>query len=166
MDPLLEFYLTTLGRVQHADVAESAAASSNRFANENPPPRSDKKSSRRTVGSLRNSCQTSKGTRDARERRSPPAARQISLIPGWALTIHKARGLTVEDVRIDLGGGAFAAGQLYVALSRARNLDGPALARPLQMDDVRTDPRLDEIAAWLGGTDSLKKESGQTGWGS
>ncbi len=75
--------------------------------------------------------------------------KQIPLIPGWALTIHKAQGLTLEDVRIDLGSGTFASGQLYVALSRATSLDGLSFQRPLRVDDVKTDPQLVEFLDWL-----------------
>ncbi|WP_409432264.1 ATP-dependent RecD-like DNA helicase [Litorimonas sp. RW-G-Af-16] len=63
---------------------------------------------------------------------------QIPLILAWAVTIHKAQGLTLEDVRIDLGRGAFAAGQTYVALSRARTLAGLSLTAPLRPQDVRS----------------------------
>ena len=61
---------------------------------------------------------------------------QIPLILAWAVTIHKAQGLTLEDVRIDLGNGAFAAGQTYVALSRARTLAGLSLTMPLRVQDI------------------------------
>lgn len=65
---------------------------------------------------------------------------QFPLALGWALTIHKSQGLSLDHLTLDLGGGAFAEGQTYVALSRARTLEGITLARPIAMGDVRTDP--------------------------
>lgn len=58
----------------------------------------------------------------------------------WALTIHKAQGLTLDNVYIDLGRGTFAHGQAYVALSRCRSLQGMALARKLEPRDILFDP--------------------------
>ena len=46
----------------------------------------------------------------------------------------------MDHLTLDLGTGAFAEGQTYVALSRARTIDGITLAKPISMRDVRTDP--------------------------
>jgi ATP-dependent DNA helicase PIF1 len=67
---------------------------------------------------------------------------QLPLVHAWASTVHKAQGLTLDDVRIDFDRGAFAPGQSYVALSRARSLGGLSLARPLKATDVRVDRRV------------------------
>lgn len=49
--------------------------------------------------------------------------RQFPVALGWALTIHKAQGMTLDSVVINMD-GHFADGQTYVALSRARSRDG------------------------------------------
>lgn len=54
----------------------------------------------------------------------------------YALTIHKSQGQTFDKVIIDLGRGAFAHGQTYVALSRCRTLEGIILRRPIKMKDL------------------------------
>jgi ATP-dependent DNA helicase PIF1 len=65
---------------------------------------------------------------------------QLPLKLAWAVTIHKAQGLTLENARIDFGSGAFAPGQAYVALSRVTSLEGLSLVRPLSVADVKVDP--------------------------
>ena len=60
----------------------------------------------------------------------------------YAITIHKSQGQTYDRIRIDLGRGAFAFGQTYVALSRSRSLEGTSFARPLRLSDIRVDPRV------------------------
>ena len=57
----------------------------------------------------------------------------------WAITIHKSQGQTFEKVIIDIGHGAFSPGQLYVALSRCRSLEGITLDKPLSIDDIIID---------------------------
>jgi ATP-dependent DNA helicase PIF1 len=66
--------------------------------------------------------------------------KQFPIRLAWALTIHKAQGLTLDRVYVDLARGAFAHGQTYVALSRCRTLEGLALARPLAPTDILFDP--------------------------
>ena len=80
---------------------------------------------------------------------SVAAYTQIPLLPAWAVTIHKAQGLTLDDVRLDLGRGAFTSGQVYVALSRARTFDGLSLTRPIGLGDIKVDPVLLDFTRWL-----------------
>jgi len=64
---------------------------------------------------------------------------------GWAVTIHKSQGLTLNNAYIDLGRRAFASGQTYVALSRCRTLEGIRMARPLRKSDIIINPMVEEF---------------------
>ncbi|NQV12341.1 AAA family ATPase [Candidatus Uhrbacteria bacterium] len=64
---------------------------------------------------------------------------QYPIALAWAVTIHKAQGKTFDNVLIDVGWGAFAHGQMYVALSRCTSLKGITLLKPFRTKDVIVD---------------------------
>jgi len=72
----------------------------------------------------------------------------------WAITIHKSQGLTFDRLVIDAG-QAFAAGQVYVALSRCTTLDGIVLYSPITPQSISTDPFAIEFSRNDRGTDYL-----------
>ena len=59
----------------------------------------------------------------------------------WSVTIHKSQGLTFEKAVIDAS-EAFATGQVYVALSRCKTLEGIILNSKIRLDSIKTDPRI------------------------
>jgi hypothetical protein len=59
----------------------------------------------------------------------------------WAITVHKSQGLTFDKAIIDIG-NAFAPGQIYVALSRLRSLDGLVLTSLISGSGMRQDPNV------------------------
>jgi len=67
---------------------------------------------------------------------------QYPLKLAWAITIHKSQGKTFEKVIIDLGKGAFAHGQTYVALSRCKTLEGIVLKQALRPQDIQVDEKV------------------------
>ncbi len=65
--------------------------------------------------------------------------RQYPLRTAWAITVHKSQGLTFDKAVVDVG-SAFAHGQVYVALSRCKSLEGLILSAPLQKRTLISDP--------------------------
>ncbi len=67
---------------------------------------------------------------------------QYPLRLAWAVTIHKSQGKTFDNVIIDIGRGAFAHGQVYVALSRCTSFDGIVLTKEITKNHIRMDWRV------------------------
>ena len=72
--------------------------------------------------------------------------KQFPLRLAWAITIHKSQGLTFEKAIIDAG-DAFAAGQVYVALSRCRSLEGVVLTSPINKNAIQNDTKIVEFSS-------------------
>ena len=62
--------------------------------------------------------------------------RQFPFILGFALTIHKCQGMTLNKMTFNPAGGCFAPGQLYVALSRVKNISDLTLHVPIRPEDI------------------------------
>lgn len=73
--------------------------------------------------------------------------RQYPLRLAWAVTIHKSQGLTFDKVMIDAG-KSFAPGQVYVALSRCRSLEGIVLLSKITSEVLFSDSRVMEFSAY------------------
>jgi ATP-dependent DNA helicase PIF1 len=61
------------------------------------------------------------------ENNSSCKKKQIPLIHSWAITIHKAQGMSLEYVKTDIGNSIFEYGQAYVVLSRIKDINGLSL---------------------------------------
>lgn len=68
--------------------------------------------------------------------------KQFPLMLGYAMTIHKAQGKTLNKVVVDISRGAFAHGQTYVALSRTRHANDMHIVKPLSYRDLIFDERI------------------------
>lgn len=70
---------------------------------------------------------------------------QYPLRLAWAITVHKSQGQTYGSVAVDMGDGAFAHGQTYVALSRCTTLETLYLKRGIATEDIIVDPVIVEF---------------------
>lgn len=70
---------------------------------------------------------------------------QLPLLASWAITIHKSQGMTLSSVIVDLG-NSFERGMVYVALSRAKNLQG---LKVLRMPDMSRTTGDEEVSRFL-----------------
>src|SRR5258706_1533936 len=82
---------------------------------------------------------------------------QYPLRLAWSITIHKSQGLTFEKAIIDAG-EAFAAGQVYVALSRCTNLKGMILHSRIRSRSLFTDKRIIDFSKGCSTAERLKQE--------
>lgn len=71
-------------------------------------------------------------------------AKQIPLALAWCSTIHKSQGQSLDYVKINIGREIFECGQTYVALSRARNLDG-LFIEEFDPSKIRVHPKVAEF---------------------
>jgi ABC-type cobalamin/Fe3+-siderophores transport system ATPase subunit len=74
---------------------------------------------------------------------------QVPFMLAYAVTVHKAQGITLDKAHINLGRGTFAYGQLYTALSRCRSLAGLSMDRWVHLQDVMVDPVVAGFHGWL-----------------
>ena len=71
---------------------------------------------------------------------------QYPLKTAWAITIHKSQGLTFDHAIIDAS-AAFSHGQVYVALSRCKTLEGLVLSSPITRNAMIKDLRIQEFSS-------------------
>lgn len=83
------------------------------------------------------------------------AYKNMPLLPGWAITIHRSQGMSLERAHVDLS-RAFTTGQAYVALSRATTLEGLTLETPVREEDLYPHPKVAAYYAKMAGERDLE----------
>ncbi len=91
---------------------------------------------------LKYRMQTNAEGRDELNTEPVGSFKQYPIRLAWAVTIHKSQGKTFSKVVIDLGKGAFAHGQTYVALSRCTHFNGILLKQKIRPQDIMLDERI------------------------
>ena len=82
---------------------------------------------------------------------------QIPLRHAWSITIHKSQGLTFDRAIIDAG-DAFAPGQVYVALSRCRTMEGIVLKSKINSESIRNESNIVTFSSRKNEADELAKK--------
>ena len=77
--------------------------------------------------------------------------KQFPIALGWAITIHKSQGMTLNKVNVNTGNNIFASGQLYVALSRCKSIKGLCLSNKIIAKDVVIDPVIKDFYSMING---------------
>lgn len=83
---------------------------------------------------------------------------QYPLRLAWAITIHKSQGLTFDRMNLDLSQGVFAPGQLYVAISRVRSLEGLRLTSPVKKGYINQDDEVIRFASSFNNEELINDE--------
>jgi hypothetical protein len=74
-------------------------------------------------------------------------SRQFPIELGWAMTVHRSQGLTFDNIELANYGSAYCSGQVYVALSRCKSLEGIRLHKPLIHLEVYHDNKVRQFCS-------------------